>query len=125
MLEPCEKCPFPTHVDEMPRDRALVSSVTLPLQSDIISIKCVSVHLMWKTKLPQHEGVCHSFMLYTWQESWPVSRFVPQPHLRGERIPPVTPQQPILLNSDPHRCVVMKTKDFQRQNWQTKSLETP
>lgn len=31
---------------------------------------------------------------------------------QGERIAPITPKQPILLNSDPHRCVVMKTKDF-------------
>jgi hypothetical protein len=38
---------------------------------------------------------------------------------------PASLQQPILLNPDPHRRVMMNTKGFQREDWQTESLETP
>ena len=106
----------------MSRDRALVGYAMLSVQNDIISMKCLCSLNVENKVTTTSVSILRFHALHCWQETWPLSQHSASTTSQEERIPPITPQQPLLLNSDPYRWLVMKTKGFLRQNWQTKSL---
>ena len=88
-------------------------------------MKCLCSFKVENKVMTTSMGILQFHALHCWQKTWLLSQYSASTTSQEERIPPITPQQPLLLNSDPYRWLVRKTKGLQRQNWQTKSLETP